>query len=191
MVKRFGFDIDGVLTAEGRGDENIWTRYLARYLDDRVEIKENSYDFCRAYDISRSTLEDFLQKYLTDIYASVPPAPAADAVLKELKENNSRIILITARDSRHRKTTENWLEKHGIEYDRLIHDSDKARQAEQMNLELFVDDKKENVISLNEIGVPVLLFDRHHNQDLDESHYLARVDSWSEIKNIIEERFYL
>lgn len=187
--RKFGFDIDGVLTAEGKGNNNIWVRYLQRFLDEKIEIKNNSYDFCEAFELSQETMDEFLTEYLEEIYASVPPAPKADEVLAELISNDHKIILITARDKKFRPLTEQWLREHDINYDRLIHDSNKAIRADRLGLELFVDDKKENIIELNKVGISTLIFDGHHNKDLDEKFYFERVENWKQIQEIIKENF--
>ncbi len=187
--KIFGFDIDGVLTYEGQGNNNIWVKYLQKFLGEKIEIKNNSYDFCEAFELSQETLNEFLDKHLEEIYASVPRAPKADEVLSKLKSENYYIVLITARDKEFRNLTEKWLKKHNIIYDKLFHESNKAKIADKMGLELFVDDKKENIIELNKVGIPTLVFDSHHNKDLNQEHYFERVNNWEQIQEIINESF--
>ncbi len=185
-----GFDIDGVLTAEGEGNDNIWVKYLQKFLGENIEIKNNSYDFCEAFELSQETMDEFLSEYLEEIYASVPPAPLADKILAELKNKfNKEIVLITARDKKFKSLTENWLDKHEIKYDKLFHESDKAEIADNLQIKLFVDDKKENIIKLNKIGIATLVFDHHHNQDLDPKYYIKRVESWQQIYEIIKDKF--
>ncbi len=189
MTKKFGFDIDGVLTAEGRGKNNIWKNYLEKFLGRPVQLKKNSYDFAQAYDISRETLELFLEAYLSDIYFNVLPAPDAKKVLKKLREYNCMIFLITARDEEYKSLTEKWLLKHSLPYDRLIHDDDKACRATDCGLDLFVDDKTENIIELSRAGIDTLIYERHHNKDLSREFYLSRVKNWRKIEKIIDRTF--
>ncbi|SDL90676.1 5' nucleotidase, NT5C type [Halarsenatibacter silvermanii] len=194
---RLGFDIDGVITAEGRAEKNIWSRYLSRFLEEEVKLIKNSYDMTEAYGISQEQLDQFLDEHLTEIYSQVPPAEGVRELFCNLKNKGCEIILITARESQYRRVTEKWLQKNDITFDSLYHEDDKAPLARKCSLKFFVDDKMQNIIELSEAGIPAALFNRHHNRDsisrsrlLKLDNYLGRVENWQEISRIINYRFF-
>ncbi|MBM7556712.1 LNS2 domain-containing protein [Halanaerobacter jeridensis] len=187
MKKTIGVDIDAVLTAEGTGEENIWHRHLCDYfnLDGR---KSNDYDFTKAYDITENEIKDFMASRGMKVFRKVPPRPKSISVLKELKEKNYNIILVTAREAELKDLTAEWLAKHDIPYDELIHSEQKADVCEEKNIELFIDDRLQNLLPIKErLNIPVLLMTMTHNQDYKGD--IPRVESWLDVKEKIS--YYL
>ncbi|MGM0502020.1 MAG: 5' nucleotidase, NT5C type [Bacillota bacterium] len=187
MSRIIGVDIDAVLTAEGTGEENIWHRNLCDYfdLDGR---QSNDYDFTKAYNISEEDIQEFMATRGMEVFRSVPPRPNSVHVLTELKEKNYNIILVTARGADLNQITAQWLDKHQIPYDQLIHSEEKADICEQKDIELFIDDRLKNLLPIKErLDIPVLLMTMTHNE-----HYtgdIPRVHNWLEIKEKINYYF--
>ncbi|MGM0420512.1 MAG: 5' nucleotidase, NT5C type [Bacillota bacterium] len=180
-----GFDIDGVLTDEGNYEENIWHQYIINHFGANTARVKNTYNFYEAYNVPAEKLDDFFAEYKEEIFSSVEPFQEAIDFLQTLKQQGHKIILITARDEKFRQVTETWLKKHGFPFDKLYHAEDKAPLAQKEDIKLFVDDNKDNAQAISEKGIPVLLFNREHNQDADSTCFKARVNNWQEIKEFI------
>jgi uncharacterized HAD superfamily protein len=113
-----GIDIDGVITDEySLYNRNIWHHYLCNYIGKEIKRKENIYNIYEAYDLPKEVLDNFLKNSLKDIYIDLIPNKGVKDVLEDLKKNDFTIILITAREEKYRKITENWLDKYDIVYD--------------------------------------------------------------------------
>ena len=181
--KKIGVDIDAVLTKEGRGEENIWYQEICNYFD-LQEQQRNVYDFTEAFGVSNEEVKQFMADKAHEIFRSLPPAPKAKQVLTKLKNQGFTIILITARNDKYRNLTLNWLEKHQIPFDQLIHSKHKADVCQELGVELFIDDKLENLQSIKEnMEIPLLLMDMDHNQHYEGA--IPRVNNWLEIKEKI------
>ena len=187
---KFGFDIDGVLTDEGDNENNIWYKAFINHFGDKIKKVSNSYDFREAYNLPDSDIMDFLNENKEKIFSSVPPYKEAIEFLNNLKKQGHKVILITARHEEFRDVTERWLNKNNFSYDKLYHDEDKAPLAQSENLEIFVDDHRDNVREIKSVGIPALLFTRSHNLNATEDEYTARVSNWDEIKDYIK-NYYL
>ena len=190
ILYKFGFDIDGVLTNEGDNDNNIWHKTFIDHFGDKVKKVSDSYDFREAYNLPDSDIIDFLNENKEKIFSSVPPYQEAIKFLNRLKEQGHKIILITARHEEFRDVTEKWLSRNNFSYDKLYHDENKAPLALNENLEIFVDDHRDNVRDIKSVGIPALLFTRSHNLNASEDEYTARVSNWQEIKDYIK-NYYL
>ena len=185
MTITIGVDIDAVLTCEGSGEDNIWHRHLCDYFD--LEGRESTaYDFTKAYDITQEEIKEFMASQGLEVFKKVPPRPNAISVLNELKKKDYNIILVTARGNDLKDVTNQWLTKHKVPYDELIHDDQKADVCQNKWIELFIDDRLKNLVSIKErLDIPVLLMTMTHNQDYNGK--ITRVTNWLEIKEKINE----
>ncbi|WP_408956322.1 5' nucleotidase, NT5C type [Natroniella sp. ANB-PHB2] len=186
MRKIIGVDIDGVLTAEGKGEDNIWHQTICNYFD-LTERKEDVYNFGDAYGLTDEQIEEFMEANSSKIYEGADSSPYAKEVLNRLKKKDFTIILVTARTDTHNQLTAKWLKRHQIPYDELIHNENKAEACQKKGINLFIDDMLANVLAVKEIGVEALLMDMHHNR-----HYkgeVIRVSNWLEIEAEIENFF--
>lgn len=190
MKRIIGVDIDGVITKEGKGKDNIWYKYLCDYLGENIERKNDIYDFTEAFDISEETVKNFLNEHLREIYWNIKPAPGAKKTLIRLKKLDFRIILITARKDKFHPLTVNWLKKYRLPYNNLIHEDNKAPLAQKMKIELFIEDNKKNAEELITANIPVILVNKYHNQGLKDKN-IYRADNWHEINKYIRNFFDL
>ncbi|GAB6138592.1 5' nucleotidase, NT5C type [Halanaerobaculum tunisiense] len=179
-----GFDIDAVLTDEGKGSANIWHQRICNYFD-LEEKKKQVYDFTKAYDLQLEEIEEFMETEGGKIFGQVSPYTKAKEVLTNLQKQGNRIILITAREERYNDVTRQWLAEHEIPFDKLIHSQDKAASCQQEDVEAFVDDKLKNLLAIKELEIPVFLMDMDHNHHYEGA--IPRVHTWQEIEKKIEE----
>ena len=78
----FGFDIDGVLTADDNGEENIWLARASAFF--RRPIVKHCFNIDEALGIARDDLEPFLRSETVPILTSVPIRPGCKRVLTRL-----------------------------------------------------------------------------------------------------------
>ena len=119
--------------------------------------------------------------------------PAKDSTKETLNllnnpEQDYDIILVTARGADLRDLTAEWLAKHQIPYDELIHSDQKADVCKQKGIELFIDDRLKNLLPIKKrLKIPVLLMTMTHNQDYEGE--IPRVKNWREVKERITHYF--
>jgi len=186
MKYNFGIDIDGVLTDEGPDHDSIWQQKMNEFFDREITLKEYTYDLRKAFAINDQELNKFIQEKVEEIYSSVKAVDRAREILTELYEEGHRLILITARNEKHRDLTEKWLEKNNIPYHELYHEDQKAPLAVEKNISLFIDDKKENALEIAAENIPVILVSKYHNYDFEGNEKIKKADNWDEIKENIE-----
>ena len=181
-----GIDIDGVVTKEKKGQENIWLRALNNYFSKKIIRKKDVYDFKRAYDLPLEDLQEFLNQKLYDVYSSVDIADNAKETIDHLIKNGHIIYLITARHQEFRPLTIKWLQQHDVNYNYLFHEHNKADLAVEKNIKLFIEDNQSNTAQLLEKNIPVILVDKYHNQNIKEQKKLLRVNNWLEIQSTLK-----
>ncbi len=189
MKNIIGIDIDGVLTREEKGGKNIWEMKLAEYLNKDINRCNDVYNFKDAFNITSEELDGFIKKHVYNIYKNLQPASGAINVLSKLNKLNFKIYLITARNEKYRNVTENWLAQNNIPYDFLYHEDNKAPLAVKKNIQLFIEDNKNNTIELLKNNIPVILVNKYHNKNLQKKNNIFRVDNWQEIQDIIFDFF--
>lgn len=191
MRGKIGIDIDGVITDEGDDENNIWHNSLCDYFGEELERKNDVFDFTRAYELTEKKIDEFISDNIKDIYKRVNPAFKVKEVLGKLSKLDFEIILITARNNKFRKLTENWLRKHSIPYNELIHEENKAPLAKKIKIDIFIEDNKDNIIQLNKYGIAVIIMDRYHNRQIQADKNIFRAYNWKDIEKYIFKYFSL
>lgn len=189
MKKIIGFDIDGVITDESHPNDNIWHDALCKYLGRDLERVHQSYPFTKAYGLSIDVVESFMEEKMEELIREVKPMEGALYTLDFLDKKNFHIHLITARNAKYDRVTYEWLNEYSIPYTSLIHDDNKAPLAVEKGIELFIEDSSSNTVELIAEGIPVILLNKYHNQDIADSNLIFRVDNWSEINRQIINHF--
>lgn len=181
-----GIDIDGVITNEKKGKENVWLKSLNNYFQKEITRKKDVYNFTEAYDISFEDLKGFLEDKLQEIYSNVDISPNAKKIIDKIKNKGHTVYLVTARHKEFRPLTIQWLKKHNINYDYLYHDHNKAELALEKNIELFIEDNKSNAEQLLAENIPVILIKKYHNKGIEDNDILYRVKNWDDIEDILK-----
>lgn len=124
--------------------------------------------------------------YQNGRFSELKPVAGAREGMRTLRDEGFKIIIITARPQwqypRLYADTIQWLVRHGIPYDLLVFDKDKAEAIYQYITPawpmFFVEDHARNALGLEAIGVDVMLFDCPHNQGVSETPKIKRVVGW-------------
>lgn len=183
----FGFDIDGVLTADDDGQCNIWLKEASEYFGE--PMVKRAYYIEDAFNKTKEEVHAFFAERIHDIFANVPIREHCAETLHELYEQGVTIHLITARDEEHRVITEAWLKKHNLPYHSLSmsphrRSYSKGELCLKLGVEFFVDDKKENALDVASRGIYTLLYNASHN--LGQQTGLPLVKSWLDVQKHIE-----
>ncbi|WP_100331581.1 hypothetical protein [Bacillus xiapuensis] len=175
--KRFGIDIDGTVTCPTSLIPFINEDFsLDITLDD---IKQ--YDLAESLNIPADRFRDWFDKREPVIYAHSPLAKGAKEVLKSWQEQ-FHLFFISARRNHLLSVTEQWFSDQDIQYDRieLIGSHNKVEAAKALNVDLFLEDKHDNAVSIHEeLHIPVLLFNTPYNQD-PVPDGVIRVNNWAQ-----------
>lgn len=183
-----GIDIDNTIS----DTHEMIAAYAQRYgaEENRPLYLDRSRYFLSEYlGWPEDVVEAFRQRCLLDIYREVEVKPGAIQVLRSWQGAGHRIILITGRNSEFpgmETVTRDWLERHGIPYERLImndtphmHHFSKNVTAREAGIELMVEDHPDLCLELAAF-IPVLMFDQPYNRHISAP-AITRVFNWEQI----------
>ncbi len=189
---RIGIDIDGVVTNTFHG---VVERFNQRYGTTLIIEDIVTYNFLETVEIGAP--EERLA-FLTEMYsheeilvtAATPIEGAADFISRLAAEGHT-LEFVTTRDPSLKAKTVDWLRIHGFPASEMnVHlrqgtDEDgiefKARKAQELSLDLFIEDDKRVAESL---PIPTILIDNPWNRDSNNLN-IFRAMSWAEIYHII------
>ena len=129
--------------------------------------------------------DEFLNKYLSDIYNNALIKENCVYVLNKLSKDNE-LYIITARTTNYIddiiKLTKNYLANNNIKVkDIFINSKDKVDTCIKNNIDLMIDDSYYNYQSLTNNNINTILFD-----ELDSYKYINnRINNWNELINIL------
>ncbi|MCC5893152.1 MAG: hypothetical protein JJU47_11095 [Exiguobacterium sp.] len=121
-----------------------------------------------------------------EIYRRSLPHTEVSDVLWRMRESH-RLHYVTARSEAVRSVTEDWIKQQTLPLDSLIMTGshDKVGVVKELSLDLFMEDRYENAISIHEqTTIPVLLFDAPYNRKpLPDG--VRRINSWNEALHLV------
>lgn len=133
----------------------------------------------------------FWNKYYGKILREVNIKKFASEVINKLKQEGHKIYLITARwdmpNDNTQEITKQWLSENNVEYDELIiNASDKLKEIEKRNIDIFIDDSFDNckTIAENSSSKVYMMTSRVNGKFKHEK--IQRVYSWPEVYSLIE-----
>lgn len=185
---RLGIDIDDTISnTSGKMVEEA-LKYDKQYVKGRGFKDPNEYSFMRMFYWTVLDVEGFnclIRK--SNFYATVEPIPDAAECIKKLYESGDEIILITKRKNsiKNRHMTKKWLKKYGFKYHKLILGGDRKGQiCEELGIDLFIDNDKNNIIEAMESNVDCVLRGTKYNKKEKDFH---RIEDWVDIYTYIME----
>lgn len=185
-MKRIGIDIDGVIA----DTQPVIIQNLNAHFGKNHSMEEFvNFEPEQMYGIDRQQLDNFIMERELDIIKATDPREDAVKIINQLKKEFT-VHLISARTPAYLGNTREWLSKHGIPYDNIIHlgHHDKRSSCMDERVDLFIEDNKRNAIQISSCGIPVYLFDATYNQGELPS-LVRRVFSWVEIYQWIKKDF--
>lgn len=180
MKKRFGIDIDGTVTTS----ESLLP-FINHDFNLNLKMEDiTEYELTPFVNVSEKEFNEWFIKQEAKIYQQSPIAENAAKVLNKW-EDHSNLIFISARGQKMQEITAEWLERHGIHYDHieLVGSHDKISTAKRLRVDLFLEDKHDNAVSIHEeCHIPVLLFDTPYNRKPIPKGVI-RVSNWLEAES--------
>lgn len=191
---RIGIDIDDTIT----NIKNELTQALLEYaksigkdINNINEIREDATNDGKCYqelfNFSYDELKFFLKNIQEKITNKAIPREYAVEVINKLKSEGNEIVIITARDDEFHDAPYNeskeWLEKHNINYDKLIVNArTKDNICKENNIDLFIDDKLNHCLEVAKLGINVIkISDNNGNVE-----NINTFSNWLDIYNYIK-----
>lgn len=135
-------------------------------------------------DIAYMTDEQYrdYSKKFKQLLRSVKLKKDVKEIIDELSKEN-KIIFITARPDYSFDNaylfTKKFLDENNIYYDKIIVNGENKKQiCAKENIDIFIDDSKNNCESVSELGIKVLMYENYFNED--ETRF-KKVNNWKEI----------
>lgn len=190
----FGIDIDDTISNTYETMLPYLENYMKNVLNkefNNVPSKIDYYKLEKRYGITHEEEEEFWLNNFVEIIENVIPKKSSLDVLKEIKENGHKLILITARFENLRanivEVTKKWLKENGIEFDKLIVDSqNKLEIAQKENIDIFFDDSIRNCEMVSSGNIKTFMI-KTQNNEFYENEKIIKVNSWDEFYEKIKE----
>lgn len=187
-----GIDIDDTITDTYEVMFNYGQEYTANVLKREPIISNvnncNTHFYTKSiYNWTDDEEKRFFELYYEKIIRNVNPKTLALEYLQKIKEDNNKIVLITARwqpeefDLDVEKETRNWIEKNNIPYDKLVINAiNKEEIAKQEKIDVFIDDSFFNCQAVSDVGIKTYIMDTRVNKELNRED-IERVYSWPHV----------
>ena len=187
---RIGVDIDNVLS-------NFNDELLKEFLIHDKQLRNNGiinkelYITRGMFDWSKEEIDNFYYSNIERIAKNLNAIDKAPGYIKKLRKNGYEIYIISGRDngeySDPYNMTANWLEKHNIEYDKLIltngyNTLEKVNICIENNISIMIDDSTRVYSEMVKNGITALLMDTPYSRTIKD---VKRVYNWEEIYNFI------
>ncbi len=137
------------------------------------------------FDWSEEEVQDFYVRNMEKIALELSPRRNAQKVINRLIEDGHKIYLISHRAYPHyinpMETTLKWLEKHKINYTKLIlsNSPDKTQECLDYNIDIMVDDRAGQCKKMRSKGINVMLMLTRYNKPEKED--LPYATSWENL----------
>lgn len=178
-----GVDLDNVIAFTDPLIRRLIEEMFGIHLEQR-EIRHFDYWRCGITEEQDRLVFDRFHK--VECAAVAPIDGAVDSLLS--LRGRFEIHIVTGRPPETERLTVNWLQSHGISYDKL--DFRKRKDDSQVSFGAFVDDHRETAYALARLGVHSFLLDYPWNQpeQIDPANVI-RVKSWRDILAHLERIF--
>ena len=188
---RIGIDIDNVIS---NFNDVLLQEFLNHDKDLRnsgIINKNADYITKGMFDWSKEEIDEFYYNNVERIAKKLDVINDAPKYISKLRKNGYEVYIITGRDNGEytdpHKMTVDWLNKHHIEYDKLIltdayNSLEKAKICVENNVSIMIDDSIRICLETANRGITTFLMDTPYNRKIDN---IKRVYSWKEIYEII------
>lgn len=183
---KIGLDLDGTIA----DNLELLVETMNRYCGKSLRGEDiNQYSLCKVYNISQEQFFQLMAEKEEGIIKSSPVIPLARENIHKLVQQGWEVHIITARNPRYQEATEKWLRDYDIPYSQLhlLNSHNKLAVCQDLKIRLMVEDNIHNAYQLDEGGIPVILFEAHHNRYWPWQG--IRCTSWQDIYQLINQRF--
>ncbi len=190
---KIGIDLDGVIF----DSEQDFRVYQELY--DMIELKQNNKKnnkeprFEERYNWTEEVKMNFLNRYHAQVVNETNYMPGAKMVLKMLKEEGNKLIIITARGGTNPSIID--ISKQRFEKDNMLDlfdryyfaTKDKAEVCKKENIDIMIDDSIYNCKNISENKIKTIYFKDAPSYDMEENEYLKVLYNWGEIYRYLKE----
>ena len=185
---RIGLDIDNVITDF---DKTLLEEFKKEDKNKRNKgiINPDGNWIKDFFDWSKEEYHEFYHKNMQEFAKKFDPRDGAKYYMDKLLEDGHKLYLISHRAypdyTEPYEVTKMWLEKHDINYTKLIlsESTNKTKECKEYNIDIMFDDVRSNCRSLLENGVNCYLMGTKYNQrNLDG---LKVVKDWKELYEVV------
>ncbi|WP_070327017.1 hypothetical protein [Exiguobacterium aurantiacum] len=180
-----GIDLDGTVT-----DPQSCFHYMNDMLGYAIDYHQaTEYELHTYTNMTQHDFWTFMIEHGHEeaIYRRSLPHSEVNEVLWHIRKTH-QLHYVTARSEAVRSVTEDWIKQHELPLDSLIMTGshDKVGVVKDLALDLFMEDRYENAISIHEQTlIPVLLFDAPYNRrPLPDG--VKRITSWNEALHLVD-----
>lgn len=187
-MAEIGVDIDGIIAETDSAFRKRMSEVFKRDFP-RNKVTEFNYEKCFNLEFNETT--KFYSLFLDEkLWLNINLIRGARPALTKLKRSHS-IILITGRPIEIKNTTEKWLNRKKIPFDKLhFMQGQQKNEVARLNgykFSLFIEDHPDYALQMAEDGVKVILMDYPWNQKLTEHPGITRTKNWKEINQVLKE----
>lgn len=187
-----GIDIDDTITDTYEVMFNYGQEYTANILNREPIVQNinncNNHFYTKSiYNWTDEEETKFFELYYEKIIKNVSPKTLALEYLKKLKDEENKIVLITARwqpkdfELDVEKETKKWIEINNIPCDKLVINAiNKEEVAKKEKIDIFIDDSFKNCQAVANIGIKTYIMDTRVNKELNRED-IERVYSWPHV----------
>lgn len=118
-------------------------------------------------------------------YRNLQPLPGARKSIRKIAQAGHPLYIVSARPKGAQEITEAWVHKYlrgDIKEVHTVGTSQKVHFIEEMHPHLVVDDRPEIIKSLQELGIPVVIFDQPWNVDKVDG---PRAYGWTHLRKVV------
>lgn len=177
-------DIDGIVT-----EPYYWIQRANEYFNTSIKPSDvTSYEIHKILKVNEDDFNHFYNLYGKQLHAESIIRVGASKVVNKLYKNHI-INFVTAREEKMRDISCEWLNRYQIPMDTisLLGSHNKVSKAEDLECDIFIEDRYENAIQLSEAGFEILLIDCNYNKGILHKN-IHRVKNWYQIENLINNR---
>ena len=185
---RIGLDIDNVIT---NFDKGILEAYFVEDKKKRNKgiVNPNGHWIKNMFDWSLDETEAFFNNNMERIAKTLEPVKDCKYYMDKLLSEGHELYLISHRAYPHYhdpyNTTINWLQKHDINYTKLVlsETTNKSKECKQYNIDIMFDDVISNCEKLLASGINCYLMETEYN--VKNKGNLKSVKNWQDLYNVI------
>lgn len=190
---KIGVDLDGV-TFDTEKLYRVCTE-LYEILDLKKNNIKDNHDlmFQQRYNWTEAETKGFVDKYHEYIVRNANFMPGAKEVLKLLKADGHKLILITSRgnngEEKYIKITEEIFKENDFEiFDKYYWGiTDKEKICKEENIDLMIDDYNENCLKIANEGIKTIYLKDSPSYEIRNNEHIITLYNWGEIYRFIKE----
>ncbi|MNV33245.1 5' nucleotidase, deoxy (Pyrimidine), cytosolic type C protein (NT5C) [compost metagenome] len=158
-------------------NKNYFPEEVAEWVNSHFDCEHDF--FSQLYNIRCEDVTKIFVERSHEILTEMPVFPLALIEVKRLVSEGHKPVYITARDSRWKGITSNWLMSANFPHGALYFTREKANLALELGVDLFYEDSVHNIRSLRKVGVNCILVDAFPNWGWNNEKYSVPRVHWN------------